>query len=154
MNQQENNRVQLLLVDDDEVDRELVTRGIRQARLSNKIVEAKDGEEALHILRGTGGFEKIPRPYFILLDWKMPKMGGAQFLKELREDPELRDSIVMVLTTSDSERDKIDAYKYQISGYMVKDRAGDDFFKIADFLGAYWAVVEFPVQGSVKLGTT
>ena len=87
---------------------------------------------------------QVPRPYIILLDLNMPRMGGLEFLKEVRADPGLSDSVVFVLTTSDDDADRCQAYRQHIAGYCVKSRVGADFLELTGLLKAYWRVVELP----------
>ena len=110
--------VSILLVDDDEVDRRAVMRSFQKHKIENPIMTARDGREALEILRGEGG-DALERPYMILLDLRMPRMDGLEFLAELRGDPKLRDSIVFVLTTSDLEKDRTESYNYNVAGYIL-----------------------------------
>ena len=139
-----NNTVALLLVEDDDVAAEAVERAFRKAKIANPIVRARDGVEALAKLRDKSVPPAVPRPRLILLDLKMPRMNGLTFLQEIRNDPELKQTIVFVLTTSDSEKDRYDAYKHLIAGYIVKFRAGQDFMELIQLLDLYWRVVEFP----------
>jgi CheY-like chemotaxis protein len=105
-----------------------------------------DGIEALKALRGTDGYEPLPRPYMILLDLNLPRMNGLEFLQTLRQDDHLKRSIVFVLTTSDRHEDMVAAYDKQVAGYFLKSRAGEDFMNVVDMLDAYWRVVEFPPE--------
>ena len=139
------NDVNILLVEDHAIDAEAIERAFRDARIANPIYVARDGVEALAALRGDGA-KPIPRPYLILLDLNMPRMNGIEFLRELREDEQLKSSIVFVLTSSDDDRDKSAAYKRQIAGYMVKSRAGEDFMDLIKLLDHYWRVIEFPPE--------
>ena len=141
----EQDKVNILLVDDDQVDVRAITRAFQKQRISNPITVASNGLEALEILRGQGK-ETIERPYMILLDLNMPKMGGLQFLDEIRQDEDLKDSIVFVLTTSDDERDKFEAYSKNIAGYLLKSRAGEDFLQQAKMIQQFMLAVEFPIQ--------
>src|SRR6476620_8140823 len=102
--------VTLLAVDDDKVDLMALKRSFRDLKIANPIVEAHDGIEALDRLRGENGCEKLPAPCMILLDLNMPRMGGIEFLDELRRDPELRRTLVFVMTTSSAEEDRVRAY--------------------------------------------
>lgn len=136
--------VSILLVEDDDVDAEAVERAFESKKISNPIRRARDGIEALQILRGSNGHEPISRPYIVLLDLKMPRMGGLGFLDELRLDDELRHSVVFVLTTSRAEQDMSAAYEKFIAGYIVKSRAGDGFHDLIGMLNFYWRVVELP----------
>ena len=139
-----NNTVSLLLVEDDDVAAEAMARAFRKAKIANPIVRARDGVEALAKLRDKSVPPAVPRPRLILLDLKMPRMNGLTFLQEIRNDPELKQTIVFVLTTSDSEKDRYDAYKHLIADYIVKFRAGQDFMELIQLLDLYWRVVEFP----------
>ena len=141
---QQGNTVTILLVEDDDVDTEAVERAFRKARIANPIVRAKDGAEALAMLRGDNGREALQHPYLILLDLKMPGMGGLKFLEELRRDPELSNSVVFVLTTSSDEQDMAKAYERYVAGYIVKSRAGDNFVGLIGMLDHYWRIVELP----------
>ncbi|MEM6329335.1 MAG: response regulator [Planctomycetota bacterium] len=138
------NTVTILLVEDDQIDAEAIRRAFVKARIANPIEVVPDGVEALKRLRGDGGAEKLGQPYLVLLDLNMPRMNGIEFLEELRQDIELRPSIVFVLTTSDDDRDKLAAYDKQVAGYMVKSKAGEDFVKLIGMLDHYWRVVEMP----------
>lgn len=137
------NEVKLLLVEDDRLDVMAIRRALNKARIGNPLRVAKDGLEALAILRGEG-CEKLQRPYLILLDLNMPRMNGIEFLTVLREDEVLRDSLVFVLTTSDDDQDILRAYDNLIAGYMVKANAGEDFVRLIGMLDHYWRIIEFP----------
>ena len=136
--------VTVLLVEDDDIDAEAIDRAFKRARIANPIVNASDGIEALEVLRGEGDQERLSRPYIVLLDLNMPRMNGIEFLEELRNDPELHDSIVFVLTTSDDDRDMLAAYAKQVAGYMIKSKAGEDFIQLIGLLDHYWRVIEMP----------
>ncbi|MGB7327710.1 MAG: response regulator [Rubripirellula sp.] len=137
--------VNLLLVDDDDLDVMAIRRALKKARVVNPLFRAKDGLDALAMLRGELE-PPIARPFLVLLDLNMPRMDGMEFLEALRNDPKLKDSIVFVLTTSDDTRDITKAYENMIAGYMVKSKAGEDFFKLVGMLDHYWKVIEFPVD--------
>jgi len=136
--------VTFLVVDDDDIDVELLQRAFRKLKIANPIVRAKDGLDALDVLRGTGGREKLQPPFIILLDINMPRMSGLEFLDELRRDESLRRAIVFVLTTSDDDADILKSYEMNISGYVVKARAGRSFEQALTMLDHYWRVVELP----------
>lgn len=138
--------VHVLLIEDNEVDVEAVLRAFRLHRIANPVIRACDGIEALELLRGTNGRPRLPRPYLILLDIKLPRMNGIEFMRSLRTDPELADSVVFVLTTSRSDEDKLATYDLHAAGYMVKDNVGGDFLRLVDLLDRYWRVVELPPE--------
>src|SRR5437879_6124904 len=111
----------ILLVEDDELDVMSIRRAFKKNNIVNPLYVARDGVEALAMLRGEPGALAIPdQRQLILLDLNMPRMGGIEFLRELRADPALRATPVIVLTTSDEERDKVDAYNLNVAGYIVK----------------------------------
>ena len=136
--------VQVLLVEDNAVDREAVRRAFRQHRIANPIVDAVDGLEALAVLRGEGDRAPLGRPYVILLDLNMPRMDGIELLHELRGDPALHDSVVFVLTTSKADEDKAAAYDCNIAGYVGKEDVGAGFIRLISLLDCYWRIVELP----------
>jgi len=133
----------LLHVEDDDLCIMGLVRAFKAAKITNPISFAHDGIDALEMLRGTGGRGRLPRPYLILLDLNMPRMGGVEFLEELRKDEDLRKSIVFIMTTSGAEEDKIKAYNLGVAGYILKTRA-NVFLEAAALLNTYWRVVEFP----------
>ncbi|MFG0288464.1 MAG: response regulator [Rhodopirellula sp. JB044] len=135
--------VSLMLVEDDPLDVLAMQRTLKKQRILNPLVHARDGMEALDRLRGVG-CDPLQRPYLILLDLNMPRMNGLEFLEELRDDPALRDSVVFVLTTSDTDRDIVKAYENFVAGYVLKSKAGEDLLRLLSLLDHYWRIVEFP----------
>lgn len=134
----------ILLVDDDDVAAESVVRSLRKNAMNFPITLAKDGLEALEILRNQHPDLHIEKPFLILLDLNMPRMNGFEFLKELRSDKELRECVVFVLTTSDASSDMALAYDENIAGYMVKPAVGPQFSKLAQLLDNYRSAVKLP----------
>ena len=120
-----NETLNILLVDDDEVDVFAVQRTIRKQKITNPLHIAQDGREALEMLRGTSDRPPLPQPLIILLDLNMPRMGGLEFLREVRADPAHEDLSIFVLTTSDDPRDRRAAAEYNVSGYLLKDELED-----------------------------
>jgi len=132
----------ILLVDDDEVDVMNVQRAFKKNNISNPLYVANNGLEALDLLRGPAA---IPGPRrLILLDLNMPKMSGLEFLRTIREDSALRSLTVVVLTTSDDERDRIEAYNLNVAGYMLKPVTFAAFIEAMATLNKYWTINEFP----------
>jgi len=138
--------VTILIVDDDQIDVRAIQRGLQKQKISNPVVTASDGIEALQILRGEAGREKLPRPYLILLDLNMLRMNGMEFLKQVRNDVELSDSIVFVLTTSASQEDQLAAYAEHIAGYLLKSEVGEEFIKVVQLLEDFVLTVQFPPE--------
>ena len=136
--------VTILLVDDDKVDTMAVRRSFRELNIANPIVATRNGIEALEQLRGENGRQKVPSPYLVLLDLNMPRMGGIEFLEELRSDPALRRILVFVMTTSAAAEDRMRAYNLNVAGYMLKHRPGQSFLKAIGMLQHFWRVIEFP----------
>jgi CheY-like chemotaxis protein len=131
----------ILLVEDDKVDVKNVERALRKNNISNPLFVASNGLEALRMLRdGTvPGSRRL-----ILLDLNMPKMNGIEFLRELRADPALAKSTVVVLTTSNDDQDKVAAYNLHVAGYLLKPVTFMNFVELMATLDKYWALVEMP----------
>ena len=131
----------ILLVEDDEVDVMNVRRAFERNNVSNPLYIAGNGLEALEILRnGT-----VPRERrLILLDLNMPKMNGIEFLQALRADPELASTPVVILTTSNDDQDKLDAYNLNVAGYLLKPVTFSSFCERMTALNKYWTLVEMP----------
>jgi CheY-like chemotaxis protein len=134
----------ILVIDDDDVAAEAVVRGLRKHELLCPIVLAEDGQIALEILHGQHATRHIAKPYLVLLDLNMPRMNGFEFLHALRADPELRATLVFVLSTSGSDIDRARAYDENIAGYMVKARLGPQLKGLADFLRDFSSIVLLP----------
>jgi CheY-like chemotaxis protein len=130
--------VTILLVEDDEVDVKALKWAFEKLKVANPLVIARDGVDALEKLK------ELPRPYLIITDINMPRMNGIEFLAKIRESDDYSDSIVFVLTTSNDENDKIDAYNLNVAGYMLKSDMGTSFTRAIGLIENYWKVVEFP----------
>lgn len=129
----------ILLVDDDEIDVMNVRRAFEKGKIGNPLFHAEDGLVALEMLRDG----RVPRQRrLVLLDLNMPRMNGIEFLRELREDPDLHGIPVVVLTTSDEERDRIEAYNFHVAGYLVKPVRFVSFVELMTTLNRYWALME------------
>src|ERR1700684_1292262 len=136
--------VQLLHVEDDDLCIMGLVRAFKKGKIANPVSFAHDGVDALEMLRGTNGRERFPRPYMILLDLNMPRMGGIEFLQALRQDDELRTSVVFIMTTSNADQDKVDAYNLGVAGYILKTNPANAFLQATALFGTYWRVVEMP----------
>ena len=129
----------ILLVEDDRVDIMTVQRALKKIDVSNPLYVARTGVEALGMLRGDG-FPRIePPPSLILLDLNLPKMGGIEFLKELRADPALKTMQVIVLTSSNEPGDRAAAFEYEVDDYIVKPHTFDEFSNAISIILADWS---------------
>ncbi|MEM8875854.1 MAG: response regulator [Planctomycetota bacterium] len=138
-------KLNILLVEDDEIDVMNVQRAFRKNNITNPLFIATSGIEGLEILRGEGSVPPMPAERrIVLLDLNMPRMNGIEFLKELRADEELKNTTVIVLTTSDNEKDRVEAYKFNIAGYIVKPVTMPSFVEAMATLNKYWTVSELP----------
>ena len=138
-------QVNILLIDDDEVDCMNVQRAFKRSNILNPLHIAHNGIEGLDLLRGTNGIAKIdPLPRIILLDINMPKMNGLEFLKELRGDKELHSISVFVMTTSNDDKDRFEAYNYNVAGYIIKPISFENFVSAVSILNNFWQLCEMP----------
>lgn len=138
--------INILLVEDDEVDVMNVRRAFQKHKITNPLYIAGNGIEALYMLRSQN--QKPPlvpaNRRLILLDLNMPKMNGLEFLYELRKDEDLKRTPVIVLTTSDEDRDRIEAYNLNVAGYILKPVTFNNFAEVMVALNKYWALCEMP----------
>jgi len=138
--------VNILLVEDDEVDVMNVKRAFQRNRITNPLFVAGNGLEGLAMLRGQNADgDNVPDTRrIILLDINMPKMNGIEFLQELRKDAALAPTPVVVLTTSDEDQDRIEAYKLNVAGYILKPVTFSSFAEVMAALNRYWTLCEMP----------
>jgi CheY-like chemotaxis protein len=118
-----------------------VKRAFAKANITNPLYVAHNGLEALEVLRKD---DLPPKRRLILLDVNMPKMNGIEFLRELRKDPALQQISVVVLTTSNEERDRIEAFKLNVAGYLLKPVTFQQFAEVMSTINKYWALMEMP----------
>ena len=142
----------ILLVEDDPKDVELTLTGLAEYNLANEVVVARDGEEALDYLhrRGNHQMRSNGNPAVILLDLKLPKVNGFEVLQQIRGDENLKMIPVVVLTSSQEERDLVQSYKLGVNAYVVKPVDFHQFVNAVKELGAFWAVINEPPPGTVK----
>src|ERR1700704_4437469 len=126
--------VTILLVEDDDVDAMTVVRGLDGAKIANPLVRARDGMEALEMPRGSKNRPKLPPPYVLLVDIRLPKLDGLGLVRAIRNDPALQRTIVFMLTTSDSDRDRAAAYDSHVAGYIVKSDTQDHYSRLASMI--------------------
>lgn len=131
----------ILLVEDNPDHAELVMRNMEDFQVANRIIHVEDGEEALDYLYKRGKYsdrEKFPVPHLVLLDLRLPKIDGLEVLKEIKSDVGLRAVPVVILTTSDAERDMAKAYEYHANSYVTKPVNFLEFSRLLKDLGFYW----------------
>lgn len=141
------NFVEILLVEDNPNDAELTLMALQENNLSNHIVWLKNGKEALDFLFGNGEYSERNtknQPKVILLDLKMPKVGGLEVLREIRADERTRKLPVAVLTSSKEERDIIESYNLGVNSYIVKPVDFDKFIECVKEIGFYWLLINQP----------
>ena len=138
--------INILLVEDDEVDVMNVKRAFKKYKITNPLYVAGNGVDALAMLRNSdNGTPIVPaNRRLILLDLNMPKMNGLEFLQQLRQDKELKRTPVIVLTTSDEDKDRIEAYNLNVAGYILKPVTFSNFAEVMVALNKYWALCEMP----------
>jgi CheY-like chemotaxis protein len=139
--------INILLVEDDEVDVMNVRRAFSKNNILNPLYVASNGLEALNMLKtNTKGAPPAisANNLLIVLDMNMPKMGGIEFLQELRKDNKLRSIPVVILTTSNQERERVEAYQFNIAGYIIKPVVFSKFVETIAILNKYWTICEMP----------
>lgn len=135
-------KISFLLVEDDEVDIMNVKRAFEKNKITNPLHIARDGLEALELLKRKPKIDNFPN--VILLDLRMPKMDGIEFLKSIRANSELKKLIIIVLTTSDDDRDVFSAYDQNVAGYIVKPITFDKFMQAMATINLYWTLSKLP----------
>jgi CheY-like chemotaxis protein len=139
-----NGNIEILLVEDNPDDVELAVRALRREKLANEITVARDGEEALDVIFCRGAhasrsFQQPPR--VVLLDLKLPKVGGLDVLKAIKSDPRTKAIPVVIMTSSREERDLVDSYKLGVNAYVQKPVDFEQFRIMVKDLGLFWVVM-------------
>ena len=145
----ENEKVEILLVEDNPNDVELTLHALKKSHLTNNIHVVRDGEEALEFFFGNPDADsnkKIPGPKVILLDLKLPKIDGMEVLRKLKGHPNTRSIPVVVLTSSNEERDIVETYSLGVNSYIVKPVDFAKFVQAMHTLGMYWLMLNRPMQ--------
>jgi DNA-binding response OmpR family regulator len=142
----------ILLVEDDPKDTELTMTALEEYNLSNEVVVASDGEEALDYLYYRGKFQRRSgdNPAVMLLDLKLPKVDGLEVLQRVKTDENLKMIPIVVLTSSREERDMVSSYKLGVNAYVVKPVDFHEFVNAIKELGVFWALINEPPPGSVR----
>ncbi|APW39651.1 two-component system response regulator [Rhodoferax koreense] len=143
----------ILLVEDDKRDLELTLIALERSQLANDVVVMRDGEQALDYLRREGPHADRAEgnPAVVLLDLKLPKVNGIEVLQAVRGDAALRAIPIVMLTSSQEEADVLRSYELGVNAYVVKPVAFDQFVSAIADLGIFWAVLNEPPPGSLKV---
>lgn len=143
----------ILLIEDNPHDLELNLLALERCQLANQVHTVRDGAEALDYLFSRAAFKDkgIANPALILLDLKLPKVDGLEVLKVIRSTPELKNIPVVMLTSSNQEKDLIRSYELGVNAYVVKPIEFKDLIEAVGQLGVFWAVINEPPPGSVKV---
>jgi CheY-like chemotaxis protein len=142
----------ILIVEDDPNDVELTLTALADYNLANEVVVTRDGQQALDYLYCRGEFSTrvIGNPAVMLLDLKLPKIGGLEVLQQIKSDESLKMIPVVVLTSSNEEKDMMRSYKLGVNAYVVKPVDFHEFVNAVKELGVFWAVINQPPPGSVQ----
>lgn len=137
--------IHILLVEDNEGDVVLTLEALKEAKLKNKISVVRDGEEAMDFLYRRGRYVSEDLPHLILLDINLPKMDGKEVLIRVKKDPDLKKIPVVVLTTSSSEKDILEAYNNYANCYITKPVDLDKFIDVIHTVEDFWiSIVQLP----------
>jgi two-component system response regulator len=144
------NEVDILYVEDNAADVELTLAALRRSKLANAIHIARDGVEALDFMfcRGPHANREFIAPKFVLLDFKLPKVNGLEVLKAIRNDARTKLIPVVIMTSSNEQRDLIESYKLHVNSYIQKPLDFAKFQNIVQQLGLYWLLVNQPVPAN------
>jgi CheY-like chemotaxis protein len=140
------------MVEDDTKDVELTLTALEEYKLANEVVVTRDGVEALDYLYCRGNFRTRSggNPAVLLLDLKLPKVDGLEVLKQIRSDEKLKVIPVVMLTSSNEEKDMVASYRLGVNAYVVKPVNFHEFVNAVKELGMFWAVINEPPPGSLK----
>lgn len=139
------NPVKILLVEDNPGDIRLTKEALREGKVYNEMHVATDGLEALAFLRQKGQYANAPRPDVVLLDLNLPLMNGVEVLAEIKADPHLKRIPVIVLTTSEDERDILKSYDLHANAYVTKPVDLERFIEIIEQIEGFWlTIVKLP----------
>jgi CheY-like chemotaxis protein len=144
----ENNFIDILIVEDNPHDVELTMRALRQKKLANSLAVARDGAEALEYVFGTGKYssrDTSHQPKVILLDLKLPKVDGLEVLRTIKGDERMKTIPVVILTSSQEERDIVESYRLGVNSYIVKPVDFDKFVTAVAEAGLYWLLLNKPL---------
>jgi CheY-like chemotaxis protein len=138
------NSMEIVLVEDNSSDAKLTIRALKKHNLCNNLIHLQDGAEALDYIFAKGAYsdrQVEDKPRVILLDLNMPKVGGLDVLREIRNDERTKYIPVVIMTSSKEDRDIIDSYKLGVNSYVVKPVGFENFSKAVAELGLYWMLL-------------
>lgn len=139
--------VEILLVEDNEGDVGLIEEVLEETKIRNNLHVAEDGEEALKYLHGLGKFSGSQHPDIVLLDLNLQKKDGREVLKDIKENRNLKKIPVVVLTTSQAEKDILRAYDLHANAYIIKPLDFDQFINVVKSIASFWlGIVKLPVK--------
>ena len=132
--------VEILLVEDSDADAEMTLRALKRAKLANQIHRVRDGVEAIEFLfqEGAHAGHSAPLPRLVMLDLKMPRLGGLEVLRRIKQDPRTQSMPVVVMTSSREEGDLLKSYEYGVNSYVVKPVDFEEFAATVGEVGMYW----------------
>jgi len=136
----------ILLVEDNPKDLELTLAALEQSQLANEVVVVRDGEEALEFLQRRGAYanRNTSDPAVVLLDLKLPKIDGLEVLERVKADPRLKQTPVVMLTSSREESDLVRSYELGVNAFVVKPVGFREFFDAIQDIGVFWAILNEP----------
>jgi two-component system response regulator len=148
-------KLEILLVEDNQDDMDLAIHSLRRENLANHIIAVRDGEEALDFLFCRGAFAERSfedPPKLVLLDLKLPKVDGMEVLKQVKSDPRTKSIPVIILTSSKEERDLVSGYNLGANSYIQKPVDFDQFRETVKSVGLYWLVINQPAPSPERCG--
>ncbi|MBI5740158.1 MAG: response regulator [Nitrospirae bacterium] len=145
MNNVTGNPIEVLLVEDNPADVRLMRESLKDSKVRNYLHVVNDGEEAMSFLRREGKYSGVPRPDLIMLDLNLPKKDGREVLEEIKNDPELKQIPVVIVTTSSADEDIVKSYCLHANCYVTKPVDLDQFMKVVHAIEDFWlTIVKLP----------
>lgn len=138
----------ILLVEDNDVDAQILKRGLKKVGHTGSFVRASDGAEALEMLTRDAHEDVLPKPHVILLDINMPRMNGHELLERIRNTPGLKETCVFVFTTSNNRTDVDRAYENNANGFIQKPHNSTEMLSILQMISKFWEICTLPIGGA------
>lgn len=133
--------VEILLVDDSPSDTDLTVEALQEGKIHNHLSTVVDGVQAMQFLRREGAYARSPRPDLILLDLNLPCKDGREVLAEIKSDPDLKSIPVVVMTTSQAEKDVVQAYQLNANCYITKPLDFTKFVSLVKSIESFWLTI-------------